>query len=483
LAVLAAMPCPAQFVESLIDFGAPVDSPIALPDFGGMPGALFITGRTPQGHKRIALYGIQADGAVAEEPLSAVGVGQDVLFYDRGRIGAAETVALLSPTSVLSLDPRSGQLRDLLPVQSIYRSPSRTAITELQFLRDVNQDGLDDVVLPDFEGVRIYLQQPSGFSPGMLIKVAPRLRLSASSPEYVADELYYYDFDLDGSRDLAVLRDNRFLVFIWTGEGFRGDPDELTLRMPLASSQDVEMLEENVADLDQSDFQLSQIFRVTDLNGDELPDVVTFTTISSGVFDKRTEYRVYLGRAGPRGVEFSSESDAMIPSDGFQVELVEIDANGNGRQDLVSTSLRLGLGKILKALFSKSMNLDVELRRMDSLGGYPARPDYRSKVQVRFSLNTGFVHYPAVRFGDFDGDGMIDLLLQDGEQRLAIHPGVADGSDFGPTASVVNTVLPRNGDLIQVVDADDDPRQDLLIGYGPGDEAPLPNQLRVLISR
>ncbi len=480
---LLAAPCPAQFVESVLEFGAVVDSPTTLPGFQGLPGAVFVTGRNETGDKRIALYAIQANGALRSRPLSAATVGEEVLFFDHGRIGTAETLALLSPGAVLAFDPSTGQLNPLARVESIYRSPSRTGINELQFLRDVNQDGLDDIVLPDFDGVRIYLQTSNDFAPGMLLRAPPRLRLSASSPEYVADELHYFDFNLDGARDLALLRDNRFLVFPWIDDRFRGTPDELPLNMPLASARELQMLEEDVTDLDQSDYQLSQIFRITDLNGDQLPDVVTITTISSGVFDKRTEYRVYLGKTGSASVVFGTEPDAMIPSEGFQVELKEIDASGNGRQDLVSTSLRLGLGKILKALFSRSMNLDVELRRMDELGSYPQQPDYRSKVQVRFSLATGFVNYPAVRFGDFDGDGLTDLLLQNSPEELAIRPGVPDGRNFGPTSARINTRLPGNGDLIQVVDADGDPRQDLLIAYGPGDEHPLPTQLRVLIAR
>ena len=483
VAALLSLPCQAQFVETLLDFGAAVDSRVALPGFSALPGALFVTGRGDDGAKRMALYAVRQDGTVQPQPISVRRVGDEVLFFDRGRTDSGETLALLSPAHILRLDPSNGQLKPLVAIESIYRAPSRGPVSELDFLKDVNEDGLDDVVLPDFDGIRIYLQAADGFDAGMLLKAPPRLRLSESSPEYVADQLYYYDFDRDGARDLGVLRDKQFLVFPWDGARFRSDPDLLALNIPLASARELQMLEESVADLDQSNFRLSRIFRVTDLNGDELPDIITFTTISSGVFDKRTEYRVHLGRATATRVIFRPQPDAMIPSDGFQVELLEIAATGNGRQDLVSTSMSLGLGKILKALFSKSVNVDIELRRMDELGGYPEQPDYRSKVRVRFSLTTGFVSYPAVRFGDFDGDGITDLLLQNNQRELEIRPGVTDGRNFGPTAARISTLLPGNGDLIQVVDADGDQRQDLVIGYGPGDEAPLPKQLRILIAR
>ena len=111
---------------------------------------------------------------------------------------------------------------------------------------------------------------------------------------------------------------------------------------------------------------------------------------------------------------------------------------------------------------------------------YSPEPDYRASAKLRFSLSTGFINNPAVRFADFDGDGIADLLLQDGSERLEIRLG--DGSDFGSRNLEWLTELPRDGSLIEVVDVNGDARQDVIIGYDRSDGEGMRNRVLVLVS-
>lgn len=472
----------AQFVETQLDFGMPIDSRLSLPNFDGSPGAILLTGRSTQGDKYLALYAVRDDGSVSVQPTARLELAKETLFFDTGRIGPHRRLLLLSSTGVSELT--STGISELVKAQSIYKAPSSAALAKLDFLTDLNGDGLDDIVLPDFKGLRIAFQSATGFGPFQLLELPSMLTVSDAEARYRTDTLYTYDFNRDGRRDLAVIRNNAFLIFDATGEqSFEHNARVARIGIGLADDSVVQRAQENPIDLDQSDFKLTRIADVEDLNGDGLPDIVTITAISKGLFDKRTEYRVHLATAVAGGIRYSPTPDAEIPSDGVQVSLAAVDINGDRAQDLVTTSFRLGFREIIGALFSRSVTLDVALYRLGTSPIYSTQPDFRAKAKLRFSLSTGFISNPAVRFADFDGDGLVDLLLQDGPDQLRIRSGSSQGPEFATRALTWSTRLPRDGNLIEIIDANGDDRQDVLVGYGRADGADLVDRVRVLVSR
>ena len=102
-------------------------------------------------------------------------------------------------------------------------------------------------------------------------------------------------------------------------------------------------------------------------------------------------------------------------------------------------------------------------------------------MRLRFSLSTGFVNVPAVRFGDFDGDGRSDLMLQEDTESLEIRLG--NGRDFKSGKLQWKTTLPRDGTLIKVANVNDDSATDVLVGYGRSDGDGMRNRLRVLLGQ
>ena len=62
-----------------------------------------------------------------------------------------------------------------------------------EFMIDANGDNLDDIVLPDFEGLRVALQSATGFDPPALLELSAALTVSGSQATYRADEVLSYD--------------------------------------------------------------------------------------------------------------------------------------------------------------------------------------------------------------------------------------------------------------------------------------------------
>ncbi len=469
----------AQFLESELEFSVPIDSHRVLSNYAGELGSILLTGRTEGGEKRIGLYPIMQK-SVDATALLEIPVPSEVLFFDSGHVGENIELLFLTPNGISRLDVESATLMPIVDIQSIFRTPSHGPLNELDFFFDVNQDGREDIVLADFEGLKILLQTPDGFAPQGLLNIRPELRLNQGEPHYQVETLHHFDFNLDGQKDLAIIRDNQFLVFENNGSGYAADAKTLPIDIDL-EPEDSDRYDGEVVDIDQSDYRVSRIDKVADLNGDSLPDILTITTVSEGLFNKHTEYRVHLGKNSAEGVHFQPDEDAEIPSDGIQVDLSMLGEDETQGKDLVSTSFRIGFAEIISALFSRSIKINVELFRIGTDPLYPPKPDYRARVRLRFSLSTGFVNVPAVRFGDFDGDGSSDLMLQQDTEVLEIRFG--DGNEFDSGGLEWTTTLPRDGTLIKVANVNGDSALDVLVGYGRADGEEMSNRLRVLLGQ
>jgi hypothetical protein len=168
-------------------------------------------------------------------------------------------------------------------------------------------------------------------------------------------------------------------------------------------------------------------------------------------------------------------------SKGVQFDPLVVDVDGDGRLDIATPSTRLGLGRVVSALFSGRISVDLDIYRLRDGGSFADQPDYRTRFKVEFDLETGLMSYPAVAVADFDGDGPAELLVQQKPDELTIFPGVAGAAIFGDDERVISLPLPRNGQMVEARDLDGDGRSDLMVRYGPAD-GERAGELRVLLS-
>jgi hypothetical protein len=87
-----------------------------------------------------------------------------------------------------------------------------------------------------------------------------------------------------------------------------------------------------------------------------------------------------------------------------------------------------------------------------------------------------------VAVADFDGDGLMDLLMQTKPDRLSLSRGVADESLFADESTRIEVDLPRNGNLVASEDVDDDGRSDLVMRYTAADGEQAAHIVRLLIA-
>jgi hypothetical protein len=471
-----------EFENQTLDTGMRLDQSARVASLEGAPHLLLI-GKNAAGEQQLQIYRFSR-GAAPEQVLE-LSLAPTLLAMDVARTPSGEAVCFLDREGVLCLDFPSSNLRRVISSTSLFRLPRSGDIASLDFMQDLDGDDLDDLLIPDFDGLELALQSSDGkYSPPARLSAELEMTLGREVVRYRLPRIFLADANFDGHKDILLLEDRTLRVFAGAGHGgFAANGMELVLGLELASAAQIRDWENDRGDLDQSDLSIRRIERVADLNGDGAPDLLTESTHSRGVFDKSSDFAVHLGRNLEGWVGHTDPPDSLMVSKGMQFDLVIEDLDGDGQKDLIIPSVRLGLGRVIKALFSGSMGMDLDFYRADQTGLYPAEPNYSTSTKVKFDLKKGHADVPAVLVADFNGDGIKDLLVQQDREELKITLGDESPRLFGGSNFRIEAVLPRNGERVQPLDVNADGLDDLVMQYGVSDGAEMVGRLNVLLSR
>ncbi len=230
-----------------------------------------------------------------------------------------------------------------------------------------------------------------------------------------------------------------------------------------------------------------QLIAAEDLNGDGLVDLV-FSKTKSGDsdFNARTRTLIHYGRPAPppAGVRFAPEPDQVYDSEGFSLPFL-VDLNRDRRPDLVLVNVEVNFWTAIKALIARSVTAEAGFYLMSDQRLYPRQPDATGRFSVKFSLGRA-THQPIALFGDFNGDGLPDLLLSLDKERLGVHWGRAKDFWADRPDEIIQDLLPIRPERVRVVDLNGDGRDDLIFLYGRDDVRQMPTTFRtvtVLLSR
>ena len=108
------------------------------------------------GSRKIELY-VAADNYQApkiERPLA-----EDVIFVDSGRYGNTDALLLFSARQARIININTGVESPVIEFSSIYNSPLYDSVPQINVFKDLNNDGLDDFLIPTFDGYLVSVQQ------------------------------------------------------------------------------------------------------------------------------------------------------------------------------------------------------------------------------------------------------------------------------------------------------------------------------------
>jgi len=474
-----------HFTEIAIDAGFRVEQPVLVASLTGDNSRhIVLAGRDDDHQQRMAVFRLGSEHDQGAELILSLSPGPNLIAYDVGRIGERDALFFIEPGRVLRYDFASGEFVEFAEIRTIYGQERVGEIVPIDFFRDVNKDERDDLIVPDTAGYRLRLQRPdNSLGDEIVLQESSSMTVSGGIVSFESRPLFNGDMNFDGLTDLAVWRGDSLRVYPQlSGERFQGKPQVLTLGLSLPTEAETRALRTGRSAIDLIGLIEKRIWSIQDLNNDQLPDILTETTLSKGVFDKQNDFRLHLGRRDGDRVVYREKEDALLASKGLQYGLITTDIDGDGKKDLLVRKVRLTFARVIRALLSGNVSLQLHFFRMTDAGSYAEKANYITKTNVSFSMSSGQVDIPAIKVADFDADGLQDLMMQTKPDRLSFFHGIPNADLFAEDAVELSIELPRNGDLVAAEDINDDGRADLIIRYNAADADGWTNTVRLLLA-
>jgi hypothetical protein len=343
--------------------------------------------------------------------------------------------------------------------------------------RDWDGDGTTEILLPLVDGIAVWAAPPSppstapadgGAAPAPdgrwaragLLRLPPsatyfvraeldepRLRNFAARAVYEIPELITADYDGDGRLDLFAIHEDALTIFRGTPGPTRFSTSAsarhlLGVRTPEEASRATAHVHTSVRDLD----------------GDRVADLVIHK-ITGGLGQMKTQVGVYFGR---RGGGYDPPAQ-VLQRDGYGGAASFGDVDGDGRPDLLSARVSVGLGEMARALIAKKMRVGWEVRRNH---GRRFSDNADVTKDIDFPVDTSQLAdvegpYPSVA-GDFDGDGKADFFSAHGSDAFGVWLGGGKKLLADAPKAIVKIVPSRH---YRIVDLDGDRRSDVVVFY------------------
>ncbi len=372
--------------------------------------------------------------------------GESILWTvaDCENNGLDEFVVLVDGQKLqkLVLDPQSNQFSWELVVDGLGgRHGVPRGLRPASFVRDIDHDGLNDLIIPVGEKVELWFGDRSsanGFSRGPLLKVASNLILEVGAlrPNSLLGKVRrslripaidMSDISGDGRSDLLVTSEGSVNQYISDENGL---PNEPTATVNLEKFQDrlpeLKFDPGNIAALTK--FMVMEEW--LDLNQDGALDLIV---LAGGTII------VYMG--GEQGLDLRRPRDQM-PTRGNVLFASALLVDDDQIPDLVLLRIEdLSLARVFSFIFMDvKIEFDILAYKGRGDGRFQKRPLPQSKsVKIKLPSILDFaaaedeaeeVRHSVYRLADFDGDGLAtDLVAMDSLGGIKVWNDVVESND------------------------------------------------------
>ena len=475
------------FDRKMLKFEHPVvGAGEALRVFGPDEDALIVRTRDSEANHQIHLFSQSALASDAPQASKTVAVPKNAIFYTLGAMpdGEVEKLLIFTEKGVSAYDPASNAFAALVETRSLFRQGTDLRFQRSGFARDINDDDRFDLLIQDFDGLKVFLQRPDGtFTPPTLIPVEPELRLTGSysndnisdtalslpaarTPTFRIFPSYIADATGDGKSDLTFLVGRELKIFARTSDyEFSTTPLTTDFLFEVRGNTWRDEILSAEKNTDQRNFKEVTIYRVLDMNGDDTLDVITVNNEASGLLDREQEFRVHYGRVENGKVAYSETPDQVLDFGGIGGAGFR-DVNDDGRKDFVVTSTKISLGRIISFLLNRRLTVQTKTYLDDGEGHFAEDKDYRGSRSIKIDLGTGVTTNPPWGYADFNGDGALDLMRTSSKGRMKLMLG-GKNEPFEQEMAEIRDDFPSEGALVVTEDINGDSKVDIIIPFSP----------------
>lgn len=330
----------------------------------------------------------------------------------------------------------SEQNLDLGPLPSIWRGLVPRRLDKVAWCQGQR------LFVPDFEELRVFGLDGQRLVQLASLPVAATMVLRNGAPSYQRKALYLADVDLDGTEDLLVEEEQGLVLYLGKGLGFNPTPYPYAPALGLTPLSKRQVRLNDGEDL--SKLAIRTVEYLGDLDGDGLADLVIATQQFAGVLDQSIDFDLHFGRRTDNGLGFALVADSQIRTQGVAFALRRQDLDGDGRTDFFTPAVKLGVGKVVSALLTGSVSVDLHLERLDAERRLE-RVGKGVDADMAVSLSSGEFRIPLMAAATLQ-EGTSTLAVQAGDQALAIYQ--LDGDKLRKRQTL-KLPLPKDGNRWQ----------------------------------
>lgn len=351
-------------------------------------------------------------------------------------------------------------------VPSFFDYPSETSLPDWNLVIWGAAKAGDAPIVPTADGFVVLRPSPDPpfLRPAEELNISPIVKTESSNNRYfsVVKSLprpFLADIDGDGNVDFFVCDPSGApQMIVYFGKSGGRFAREAAVRPSPSLRREI-----------KSDNLVFETAAAVDLNKDGICDFIVSRTFGNiGLWDTlQTSQLVYFGRKGSAG--FDPRPDQVVSSVGVSIVPRAIDFDGDGYLDILVSSYRTDLLTNVKNAIFNSARVSYFLFLMEN-GKYPENPTVERAVDLDFKvLERGGVEPRAYFHGDFDGDGVKDLLAVEQERLIRAYKGnrrresflEKSGYDFANNPMMILAV--RATTDLQIMDLDGDGRSEVIL--------------------
>ena len=349
----------------------------------------------------------------------------------------------------------------LISLPTITVFPAAGSLPRGRLLADWKRNGGKILLLPQFDALTFFGRSGSDqWQKTEKVNLVPRTFLFSDQvndgafrdfslhAEFRLPRIFVEDFNGDGFSDLLLTEQETLTVYLHQSDGHFAPKPSARIVFPVRPSGK------------DADTSLSFLLTPVDLNRDKFADMILTLTRGTGKFlERKIIIFIFLNQQKPDN-PFATQPDQTITVDGITPGIKIEDVNGDGRGDLLFSSIRVGFWNIVKNLISKRVNLHTSIYLLRSNNQYPAKPDFSQKNSYQLDLTHGIRFHgtwPTLA-GDFTGDGQKDLLIAR-DEKIAVYPKNQNGDLFAKPLSQTGVYT---SPFMNIVDLNGDGRDDLI---------------------